>query len=416
MKWVRFLRAEALIAVLLMICFFQNCGYVGDSNPDAFTTSLHSFSAVPTYSEIFDNILQPKCVSCHDSGLSDFSSYASLMNSGDITPFNPNSSVLYQKIAEGLMPKNAQPLSSDEVRAVYAWIAAGALNGSTPPTPPEAPSNLSAVAISASGIMLSWTLPPQTLLNLKIERASVSNGTYAIIANIGGTETSYSDAGLTASTTYYYRISGSNAVGPSPVSIIANASTQAPPLTAPTTPNSLVATAISDTQINLTWMDQSSNESNFKVERATSAGGPYSILATVAANTTSYSSVGLTAATTYYYRVSSTNTAGSSSPTSVASASTLAAPQSNSSTATFTWIKANVLPKCTSCHGGSNPSAGRNYMTYAGVMQSVVANQSARSGFYTKINSGSMPKGGTKLPPATITNIKNWIDSGALNN
>jgi hypothetical protein len=90
----------------------------------------------------------------------------------------------------------------------------------------------------------------------------------------------------------------------------------------PAAPSGLTATAVSQTQINLTWTDNSSNETNFVVARATTSGGPYTDIATLAANTTSFSNTGLTANTTYYYVVRATNASGSSANSNQASALT----------------------------------------------------------------------------------------------
>ena len=69
----------------------------------------------------------------------------------------------------------------------------------------------------------------------------------------------------------------------------------------PAAPSSLTATATSATQVNLTWTDNSSNEAGFAVERA--SGGPFTQVATVNANLTSFADSGLTPSTNYSYRV-----------------------------------------------------------------------------------------------------------------
>jgi uncharacterized delta-60 repeat protein len=72
-------------------------------------------------------------------------------------------------------------------------------------------------------------------------------------------------------------------------------------------PTDLEAVAISTSQIDLTWTDNSSNEDGFKIERKTGDFGTYAEIATVPADTTTYSDTGLTADTKYYYRVRAYN-------------------------------------------------------------------------------------------------------------
>jgi hypothetical protein len=67
--------------------------------------------------------------------------------------------------------------------------------------------------------------------------------------------------------------------------------------TAPNVPSGLTATAASRSQINLSWTDNSGNETGFKVERATDSNFTQNLtlLTTTAANVTGYSSTGLSA-------------------------------------------------------------------------------------------------------------------------
>src|SRR4029079_12650171 len=69
----------------------------------------------------------------------------------------------------------------------------------------------------------------------------------------------------------------------------------------PTAPSGLSATAVSSSQINLAWTDNSNNEDSFIVARGTTSGGPYTDITTTAANATSFNNTGLAASTTYYY-------------------------------------------------------------------------------------------------------------------
>jgi hypothetical protein len=92
--------------------------------------------------------------------------------------------------------------------------------------------------------------------------------------------------------------------------------------TTPSAPSNLQATAVSASQINLTWQDNSNNETGFVIERSLNGTSNWAPLFTTAPNVTSYANTGLSAGTTYYYRVSAQNPAGSSNTTSVANATT----------------------------------------------------------------------------------------------
>jgi uncharacterized protein YkwD len=81
--------------------------------------------------------------------------------------------------------------------------------------------------------------------------------------------------------------------------------------TAPTAPSGLTATPVPPTQINLSWTDNSDNESGFRIERSPD-GTTWTEIATVGANVTTYSNTGLTCNQTYYYRVRAYNAQGNS--------------------------------------------------------------------------------------------------------
>ena len=90
----------------------------------------------------------------------------------------------------------------------------------------------------------------------------------------------------------------------------------------PAAPTSLNAAPLTATQIKLTWTDNATNESGFKIERSTSATGTFTQIGTNAANVTSYTNSGLTASTPYYYRVRSYNVNGNSDYSNVRGATT----------------------------------------------------------------------------------------------
>jgi Zn-dependent metalloprotease len=72
----------------------------------------------------------------------------------------------------------------------------------------------------------------------------------------------------------------------------------------PNAPSNLTATAVSSTQINLTWVDNSSNETSFSIERRVESNpsSQFQNIATLPANTTTFSDQGLGTNEKYYYR------------------------------------------------------------------------------------------------------------------
>ena len=75
----------------------------------------------------------------------------------------------------------------------------------------------------------------------------------------------------------------------------------------PTAPSGLAATSASATQIKLRWIDNSSDEIGFYIERKTGSTGTYAQIGSVGAGVTSFTSSGLKSGTTYYYRVRAYN-------------------------------------------------------------------------------------------------------------
>jgi hypothetical protein len=187
------------------------------------------------------------------------------------------------------------------------------------PPPPTAPTNLAATVAGTGQINLSWTNTSTTQTGLKIER-SVDNVTFTQITVAGATAVSYSSIGLSASTTYFYRVRAMNLAGDSPYSSTASATTQAL-LPLPPAPTNLAASAAGSGQINLSWTDTSTIQGGVKVERSTDNVTFTQITVTGAAGV-SYSDIGLSASTTYFYRVRATNVSGDSTYSNTASATT----------------------------------------------------------------------------------------------
>src|SRR6185436_2886465 len=199
---------------------------------------------------------------------------------------------------------------------------------------PPAPSGLTATPVSPVQIDLAWQ-PSAGATAYDVERSLNGGGSW----NTAGTSTttSFSDTGLSGGTTYSYRVRATNAGGSSTPSGTATATT---PVAPPSAPTGLVATPVSSTQINVTWQ-ASVGATGYRIERSVNGGASWATAGTTGATT--FDDTGLTAATTYTYRVVATNAGGESSPSATSSATTLVAPPSTPTGVTAGTVSATQI-------------------------------------------------------------------------
>jgi hypothetical protein len=77
--------------------------------------------------------------------------------------------------------------------------------------------------------------------------------------------------------------------------------------------------------LRVNWVDASSDETGFEVERASAVTGPFTLVGTTPADQASFDDTGLGASATYHYRVRAVNQAGASAFSNTASGATQAA-------------------------------------------------------------------------------------------
>src|SRR5258708_1859466 len=99
---------------------------------------------------------------------------------------------------------------------------------------------------------------------------------------------------------------------------LTNNSWQTSPPPPPAAPTGLAATAVSSSQINLSWT-ATSGATSYNVKRATVSGGPYTTIAT-GVTATSYTDATAVNGTTYFYVVSAVNAGGESANSAQVSA------------------------------------------------------------------------------------------------
>ncbi len=191
---------------------------------------------------------------------------------------------------------------------------------STPDVAPDAPLNLLATPVSNTQINLSWndiSGPFGNESGYELERSADGNR-YDKIADIASDVTSYENAGLATLTHYWYRLRAKNALGYSGYSNVAEATTFDVP---PAAPSGLNAMTVSSNRIDLSWKDNSSNETAFEIERSTN-GTNFEKIGEVGANESRFESTGLAPATTYWFRVRAKNSINPSAYSNTANAKT----------------------------------------------------------------------------------------------
>jgi sugar lactone lactonase YvrE len=87
-------------------------------------------------------------------------------------------------------------------------------------------------------------------------------------------------------------------------------------------PTNLAAVAVGAGRIDLTWSDNNAEETGYVLERRVSTAAVWTVTATLAANSTSYSDMGLAAGQEYQYRIMAQNAEGTTTPSAVAYATT----------------------------------------------------------------------------------------------
>jgi hypothetical protein len=181
-------------------------------------------------------------------------------------------------------------------------------SGGSAPTPPT---NLRVVSASGSQINLAWN--PSTGQNgYRIERKVGAGGAYVEIATAGANTTTYQDTGRSAGITYFYRVRAFNGFGNSAYSGEVQATIPGGS-GVPAAPSGLVGTVVSTNRINLTWTDNSNNETRFIVERKQGTGS-FVAIASLSANTTAHADTKVKPTFIYTYRVIASNTSGNSQP------------------------------------------------------------------------------------------------------
>jgi len=149
-----------LVAMLGVVALFEACKHdpildegplgeqqypidtTGNGNPD---TVLFGGNPCDPDTVYFQNQILPflaaSCAQpgCHDAATAEdgvmLTDYFNIVTTGDVEPFDPNDSEIYETITDSdwddrMPPAGEDPLSAEQIEMIYTWIAQGAQNNS----------------------------------------------------------------------------------------------------------------------------------------------------------------------------------------------------------------------------------------------------------------------------------------------
>ena len=218
----------------------------------------------------------------------------------------------------------ADDLTSTNIATLYNSGAGLTYPFST--SAPAAPVATGATNITSSGFTANWnSVSTATSYRLDVSTSSSFSHFVSGYNNLTVTGISQSVTGLSASTTYYYRIRAVNSYGTSGNSNSITATTSAAG-TAPGAPTATSATSITSSGFTANW-GTVSGATSYRLDVSTSSS--FSNFVSGYNNLTvtgiSQSVAGLSASTSYYYRVRAVNNYGASGNSNTITATTSAA-------------------------------------------------------------------------------------------
>jgi fibronectin type 3 domain-containing protein len=217
---------------------------------------------------------------------------------------------------------------SGPLTVTATFATAGDTQSPTFPSP-----GITATGITSSQITINWTSANDNvgISSYSLFRCTGSSctPTTAVATGISPSSTNWTNTGLTQNTVYGYLVRAYDAAGNPPATTYTiypttlSSDTQPPVMS-----SSLSASAVSPSQINLTWSPATDNVgvTSYRVYRCSGVGCTPNSSVASGITGTSYSNTGLTANTSYSYYVTAFDAAGNQSnpPSNTASATTLA--------------------------------------------------------------------------------------------
>src|SRR4030095_3273398 len=238
----------------------------------------------------------------------------------------------------------------------------------TPSGAPAGPSNLTATAVSVTQINLVWTDNASNESGFKIQRWDAATSSWPQVGTVAANTTSWANGGLSAATSYTYRVMAYNSIGNSASSNQASATTQS--VQGPAAPTAIAATNVTSSGFTANW-SSASGATGYRLD--VSSNSAFSVYVSGyqnldVGNVLSRSVSGLSASTTYYYRVRAYNLNGTSGNSNTVGATTSAAADTAAPTVptglTATAVSSNQIDLSWSASTDSDGSGLAGYKVY----------------------------------------------------
>jgi uncharacterized delta-60 repeat protein len=259
-----------------------------------------------------------------------------------------------------IIPFGSSFLLAGTITKVGTSDVTSAVKINLPAAPTGSPSALavSTLSLPRRGI-LTWTDNSSNEAGFEIQRSKTNNTTFELLATAPANAVTYTDQGsLDPATDYYYRVRAMTLGGQTAFSNEASITTLA--ATPPATPTGLAVGLLSQTQLVLNWTDNSSTESGFEIYRSTPTNSNFKKIQTTGSNVTSFIVSGLTAGTTYFFKVKAIKSDDASDFSNEATNTTFATPPNEWSTALTTTLGARSSGVALVLNGKAYVGLGRN--------------------------------------------------------
>lgn len=180
---------------------------------------------------------------------------------------------------------------------------------SDPNQPIGEPYGLKITRVFDKSITLEWQDNTNNETGFRILQSTTASGP-AVQLNVPAGTTSFESTGLTAATPYFFRVQAMNGTVAGDLSAQVGATTTAAS-SGPTAPGNFASSLVTATSVSLTWMDNSTNEETFEIERADYPSQTWNKVGSVPFNATSFADNTVSPYTSYSYRVKAVNVNGS---------------------------------------------------------------------------------------------------------